>query len=117
MTGQLHLQLHSLIMGVCAIALLDSGATGNFMDWIFMKKTGIPLKKKKQSYNLASFGEDKKISRVTKETWPLEVNTQGHREKMCFDVTKLESYDLILNYSWLKQHNPNIDWLEKKVWH
>ena len=45
------------------------------------------------------------------------MNTQDHREEMCFDVTKLESYDLILDYSWLKQHNPNIDWLEEKVQH
>ena len=82
-----------------------------------MKKTSILLKKKKQSYDLALFEKNKKISKVIRETWSLKVNTQNHREKMCFDVTKLKNYDLILSYSWLKLHNLNIDWLKKKVQH
>ena len=34
----------------------------------------------------------------------------GHREELCTEVTNLGKNSLILGYTWLKKHNPSIDW-------
>ena len=40
----------------------------------------------------------------------LTVDFLGHREELCTEVTNLRKNSLILGYTWLKKHNPSIDW-------
>ena len=40
----------------------------------------------------------------------LMVDFLGHREELCAEVTNLGKNSLILGYTWLKKHNPSIDW-------
>ena len=40
----------------------------------------------------------------------LIVKFQGHHEKITVEVTDLEKNSFILGFSWLKHHNPEIDW-------
>ena len=82
-----------------------------------MERTGLATITKTRPYDLASFGEDEKISCVTEETEILSMRLNDHTEEMRFDVTKLGGYDLVLGYPWLKRHNPDIDWLEGRVRH
>ena len=38
------------------------------------------------------------------------IDFQGHREKVVTEITDLSRHQMILGYTWLKHHNPNIDW-------
>ena len=40
----------------------------------------------------------------------LTVDFLGHREELRAEVTNLGKNSLILGYTWLKKHNPSIDW-------
>jgi hypothetical protein len=39
----------------------------------------------------------------------------GHTEQTCFTVTSLGKQDIILGFTWLQEHNPQIDWQTRKV--
>ena len=39
----------------------------------------------------------------------------GHTECMSFAVTSLGKQDIILRFTWLQEHNPEIDWWTRKV--
>ena len=45
----------------------------------------------------------------------LIVEFQGHREKITAEVTDLGKNSFILGFSWLKCHNPDIDWTKGTV--
>ena len=43
---------------------------------------------------------------VTMKIW-------DHKESIKFFVTKLGKRDIFLGYTWLRKHNPEIDWINK----
>ena len=43
------------------------------------------------------------------------IDFQGHREKVVAEITDLGRHQMILGYTWLKHHNPDIDWETGKV--
>jgi len=40
---------------------------------------------------------------------------KDHSERVQFAVTGLGKQDAILGYTWLKDHNPEVDWITKEV--
>ncbi|KIM68038.1 hypothetical protein SCLCIDRAFT_72164, partial [Scleroderma citrinum Foug A] len=71
-------------------ALLDSGATGCFVD--------------------KSWALDRRL-RLSKLVKPVPVlRRPKHVEKLWCAVTCLGKVPLILGHNWLKKHNPDIDW-------
>ena len=43
------------------------------------------------------------------------IDYQGHQEKVTAEVMDLEKNQVILRYTWLKKHNPDIDWTNGEV--
>ena len=43
------------------------------------------------------------------------IDYQGHCEKVTAKVTDLGKNQVILGYTWLKKHNPDIDWTNREV--
>ena len=43
------------------------------------------------------------------------IDYQGHHEKVTAEVMDLGKNQMILGYTWLKKHNPNIDWTNREV--
>ena len=35
---------------------------------------------------------------------------QGHKERAVFEVCDLEKTNLIIGYTWLRKHNPEVNW-------
>lgn len=99
------------IGGGGARALLDTGATGNFMSPNWAAKWKVPLRQKQQPYSLGALG-DGDLGEVTKETHQLGMSMDmRHWEKTKFDIVNLgDNYDVVLGHPWFKQHNPDIDW-------
>ena len=44
---------------------------------------------------------------------PMDIN--NHRELATFQVANLQHHEVILGMPWLREHNPTIDWKEKKI--
>ena len=38
------------------------------------------------------------------------LQVDGHMERTTFVVTNLGKQDIILGFTWLQEHNPEIDW-------
>jgi len=95
--------------------LLDSGATGLFIDctWLCQKKiTTHKLEHPIEVYNI-----DRSINRggSIMEEVTLILSYQRHKEHAVFEVCDLGKSNLIIGYTWLHKHNPEIDWETGKV--
>ena len=98
-------------------AMIDSGATGNFVSEELAKRKGFPRVKKKDPYDLVVVDGSLLPSgdgQVKEETTPLQVTIHQHQEEIQFDVVRMANHDIVLGIPWLRSHNPVIDW-EKRV--
>ena len=91
------------------VALLDSGATGLFLDTHYVEQyrlTTQPLSHPIPVYNIdGMLNEAGSICLVV----DLVLCYQTHSEHVVFVVTSLGKWDMILGFSWLRDHNPEID--------
>jgi len=96
-------------------ALLDSGATGSFIDRDFIRSKGIntwTLSCNIPVFNVnSSPNEAGQISEVV----DVLLRYKTHSERMLLAVSGLGKQSLILGYNWLKDHNPKIDWEKGEV--
>ena len=90
--------------------LLDCGATGLFMDTKWAKGNFISMTKLEQPilvYNID--GSYNSVGSITHEAMLIMIH-KGYREKVTFEICDLRKVNLIIGYTWLKKHNPEIDW-------
>ena len=91
-------------------ALLDSGATGMFIDREFVHKSG--LKTRVLPYPIKVYNVDGTLNQggsITEEIM-LMMSHRGHKEKAIFEVCDLGKATIIVGHPWLRKHNPEIDW-------
>ena len=96
-------------------ALVDSGATGKFIDRQYAKSCQFSLIKLTQPilvYNVD--GSPNKASSI-REAVSLLLHYKNHSEWTTFCVTNLGKQKLLLRHSWLCKHNPKIDWEKGEV--
>lgn len=93
-------------------ALLDSGATANFVSDEFIKKHNIPKQKldKPKSATTAS-GEQLSITHST----IIPITIENHSESVSFLITNLDNHPMILGHTWLAFHNPELNWRTGKL--
>ena len=101
--------------GVAVKALLDSGATGLFMDMTFAKEQGFKMEKLKKPLLVRNM--DRTVNMEEAITHQVECNMffKGHMERARMDVCNLGKTELILEMPWLAVHNPEIDWEKGEV--
>ena len=97
--------------------MLDSGATGNFLDLTLAKDLGIPLIKKKLPEPVRAVdGSELSSGLITHQTSDLIlVCDNGHTEQLDFDLIDTPLFGAILGVPWLQLHNPVIDWQKGSV--
>jgi len=96
-------------------ALLDSGATGSFIDRDFIRSKGINTWT--LSCNIPVFnvnGSSNEAGQIS-EVVDILLRYKTHSERMLLAVSGLGKQSLILGYNWLKDHNPKIDWEKEEV--
>jgi len=101
--------------GVTVKALLDSRATGIFMDKDFAEEQGFKLVKLEKPIEVKNVdGTDNNGGKIEYE---IECNMyfKGHVERIRVDVCKLGRMKAILGMPWLTAHNPEIDWEKGEV--
>jgi len=96
-------------------ALLDSGATGNFIDQDFVRTKGIntqSLFRPILVYNVdGSPNEAGQISEVV----DIVLRYKTHSERTLLAVSSLRKQNMILGYTWLKDHNLEVNWQTREV--
>jgi len=101
--------------GIIVKALLDSGATGMFMDRKMAAKYGFRLQKLERLIMVRNIdGTNNSAGAITHQ---VEVNVyyKGYIERMRMDVYDLGKTDIILGMLWLQAYNPEINWETGKV--
>src|SRR5258708_32479973 len=91
-------------------ALVDSGATDNFISPDFAKRMGLgstPLERPRKVWNIDN--TENQVGSIT-HSITLDVQTNGKRNDMIFLVTELGAEDLLLGYPWLATYEPRISW-------
>jgi len=100
---------------VAVKALLDSGATGLFMDMTFTREKGFKMKRMKNPLLVKNV--DRTVNVGGAITHQVEYNMffKGHVERVRIDVCNLGKTEVILEMPWLVAHNPEIDWEKGEV--
>jgi len=95
--------------------LLDSGATGSFIDRDFICSKGVNTRT--LSRNIPVFNVDSSPNEAGQISEVIDVllRYKTYSERMFLAVSGLEKQSLILGYNWLKDHNPKIDWEKDEV--
>jgi len=96
-------------------ALVDSGATGVFIDREYIKSNQIPTRKLSAPILVRNVDGTANTSGAITEVAELILRYNGHSERALFGVVGLGSQNLILGHTWLQDHNPEVDWKTGKV--
>uniref|UniRef100_A0A8C7YUC9 ribonuclease H n=1 Tax=Oryzias sinensis TaxID=183150 RepID=A0A8C7YUC9_9TELE len=98
-------------------ALIDSGAEQCLIDQQLVNQYSLPTELLVSPIKAAGLG-GQHLSRITHRTKPLLFITSGnHREYLQFFITQTPQTPIVLGFSWLKRHNPQIDWLNTRISH
>jgi hypothetical protein len=94
---------------------VDCGATRLFINREYVKSNRLPTKK--LSWPIPVFNVDGTANEAgsISEVVELIIRYDGHSERALFSVTSLGRQNMILGITWLREHNPEIDWRTGKV--
>jgi len=95
--------------GIAVKVLLDSGATGLFMDMTFAREKGFRMEKMKNSLLVKNVDKIVNIGGAIMHQVECNMFFKGHVERVRMDVCNLEKTEVILGMPWLAAHNPEID--------
>lgn len=88
--------------------MIDSGATGLFIDKEFVQRLGLKTYRKRKPVPLSLF-DGTRIADITEQVY-LDLHFSGAVQQLCLDVTTLSHYAIVLGLPWLQAYNPYIDW-------
>ena len=101
--------------GVAVKALLDSGATGLFMDTTFAKEKGFKIERMKNPLLVKNVDGTVNVGGAIMYQVECNMFFKGHVERVRMDVCNLGKTEVILGMPWLVAHNPEIDWEKGEV--
>src|SRR5580693_605776 len=106
----IHTFLHSRSKRADAIALLDSGATENFMNLEYAKYLHMPIQCLKEPRKLFNVDGTPNQSGELQFLTDLQVQTGSKRITLQFFLSNLGENKIILGYPWFVAFQPRIDW-------
>jgi transposase InsO family protein len=96
-------------------SLVDSGATGNFIDRDYVRTHHLTTRKLSKPVAVFNVDGTPNDSGSITEVADLILRYRNHSERTLFAVTSLGKQHLILGHSWLRKHNPEINWTTGEV--
>ncbi|EGO02413.1 hypothetical protein SERLA73DRAFT_28052, partial [Serpula lacrymans var. lacrymans S7.3] len=91
-------------------ALLDSGANRIFIDQVWAEEIGHPLVRLNVSILVYNIDITLNVGGCIMHKCSFVDEYQGHREQVTAEATQLGKINLILGWTWLFKHNPEINW-------
>jgi len=111
----LPVHIHGPLNTIEVDAMLDSGATGCFVDKSWALDRRLKLTKLVKPVPVLNIdGTRNQEGDITHYVF-LTIGIGKHAEKLWCAVTCLGKIPLILGHTWLRKHNPDIDWVTGKV--
>jgi len=96
-------------------AMIDSGAYGPLINPRFVKEQGLPMVRKARPLTLHAVDDSPvKGGKVTHEVH-IRMEVGQHHEIITLDVADIGHDNIILGISWLRRHNPRIDWMRSTL--
>ena len=95
--------------------LLDSGATGLFMDMTFAREKGFKMKRMKSPLLVKNVNGTVNVGGAIMHQVECNMFFKGHVERVRMDMCNLGKTEVILGMPWLAAHNPEIDWEKGEV--
>ena len=92
------------------LALIDSGAGGKFIDRIYAKKEGLPIKDLEDPVTARNVDGTKNKTGTITQYVELPLKIHGRTRTTRLLVTGLGKQRIILGFPWLNEHNPDINW-------
>ena len=102
--------IHSIAKRAEAIALLDSGATKNFMNLSYAKWLKLPIKQLPKPRKLFNIDGSENRSGDLRYYTILNVRTGSTTIPLQFFLFDLGEHKAILGYPWFTAVQPKIDW-------
>jgi hypothetical protein len=106
--------IHSIAKQTEAVALVDSGATENFMNLTYAKWLKLLIKQMEQSRKLFNVDGTENENGELQYYTDLEVRTGTIMTPLRFFLSDLGEHKAILGYPWFAAVQPKIDW--KQGW-
>ena len=91
-------------------ALVNSGATNNFIHPCFTERMGLGSRMLSQPRKIWNIDGTPNKGGLLTHYIDLDVQTKGVHKEMCFLITDLGGEDIILGYPWLATFKPHIIW-------
>ena len=101
--------------GIVVKALLDSGATGLFIDTTFAREKGFKIEKLKNPLLVRNVDGTVNVGGAITHQVECNMFFKGHMERARMDVYNLGKTEMILEMPWLAAHNPEINWEKGEV--
>ena len=101
--------------GIAVKALLDSGATGLFMDMTFAREKGFKIEKLKNPLLVRNVDGTVNAGGAIMHQVECNMFFKGHIKRARMDVCNLGKTEVILGMLWLAAHNLEIDWEKREV--
>jgi hypothetical protein len=96
-------------------AMVDCGATNNFINKDYAEKIRIPLDRKKIPRRVRAIDGREIASRPVTHDTTLNLTINNHQEIIKLHCIMIGNSPIIVGLPWLKKHNPNINWKEGRV--
>jgi predicted aspartyl protease len=91
-------------------ALVDLGATDNFMHLTSAKRMGLGLHKLLTPKNIFNIDNTTNKSGKITHYLDLDIRTNGIHKEMRFLIMDIEGEDFLLGYPWLSTFKPKFHW-------
>jgi hypothetical protein len=108
----LHIFIHSRSKRAKAVALLDSGATENFMNIRYAQKTGLPIQRLTKERRLFNVDGTQNKAGSLKYFTDITTRTGERSTRLRYYLTDLGENQVILGYPWFASTQPQIDWVK-----
>jgi hypothetical protein len=94
-------------------ALVDSGASDNFIHQETARSLGLKLQKKKEPQAVNDI-QGRNLGWISHYVTVL-LEAAHHQEEIDLNVVPLGIHGLVVGLPWLQKHNPDIEWREKRI--
>jgi hypothetical protein len=119
-SGNGHFNTRVRVGNFTLIALIDSGASANFISAKTVSRLKLRTEMKEEPYHLStvngeSIDEAEGLICVETEEFQLMHCKTRHFECIRMDLAPIGKHEIILGGPWLATHNPVIDWTEQQI--
>jgi len=108
----IHLKTTDTMEETSTEAMVDTGATGDFIDQDFVTRAKLPTRKLSQPIPVYNVDGTLNEAGSIREVVDMIMTYDRHSKRILLAVTRL---GMILGFTWLDKHNPEIDFRARSV--